>query len=89
MQVTNPYVTAFIATIGGMMFGFDIASVSAFIQQEPYAYYFHQPSTLTQGGISSAMPGGSFCGLLVSGWLADKMGSLFRRTKICYDSLNL
>jgi sugar porter (SP) family MFS transporter len=73
-RVYNPYVTAFIATIGGMLFGFDISSVSSFINQPPYKEYFNYPDSLTQGGITASMPGGSFLGCLGAGFLSDKLG---------------
>uniref|UniRef100_A0A060SYD6 ARAD1A15246p n=1 Tax=Blastobotrys adeninivorans TaxID=409370 RepID=A0A060SYD6_BLAAD len=72
--VYNPYVTACIATVGGMLFGFDISSVSSFLSQKYYVEYFNHPSTLTQGGITSAMAGGSFIGSLVAGYVSDKLG---------------
>lgn len=73
-RIYNPYVTAFIATIGGMLFGFDISSVSSFINQKHYQDYFNKPDSLTQGGITASMPGGSFLGCLCSGYLSDKLG---------------
>jgi MFS family permease len=33
-----------------------------------------RPEASVQGGITAAMPGGSFCGALVSGYLTDKLG---------------
>jgi MFS family permease len=73
-RVYNPYVTAFIATIGGMMFGFDISSVSSFVDEEGYRAYFDYPDSTTQGGITASMPGGSFLGSLCSGYLSDRLG---------------
>jgi MFS family permease len=34
----------------------------------------NRPEASVQGGITAAMPGGSFCGALVSGYLTDKLG---------------
>lgn len=59
--------------------------MSAIISTQPYLCQFNQrglddaglclgPTATTQGGIVSAMPGGSFVGALVSGWLSDKAG---------------
>uniref|UniRef100_A0A060TB35 ARAD1B12496p n=1 Tax=Blastobotrys adeninivorans TaxID=409370 RepID=A0A060TB35_BLAAD len=73
-HVYNPYVTAFIATIGGMLFGFDISSVSAFVDDDDYRSYFHNPSSIAQGGITASMAGGSFLGSLVAGFISDKLG---------------
>lgn len=73
-KLYNPYVTALIATIGGMLFGFDISSVSAFVDQTAYKEYFHHPDSLTQGGITASMPGGSFLGSLFAGFISDAIG---------------
>ncbi|KAK3299707.1 general substrate transporter [Chaetomium fimeti] len=79
------YRIAFLAVIGGALFGFDISSMSAIIATQPYLCQFNErgfddkgqclgPSSVTQGGIVAAMPGGSLVGALVSGWLSDRMG---------------
>lgn len=45
------------------------------IGTEQYINYFGPNiSAGTQGGITAAMPGGSFVGALVSGWISDKLG---------------
>lgn len=72
--IYNPYVVAIIATIGGMFFGFDISSVSAFVAQPQYREFFHNTDSLTQGGITASMAGGSFLGSLVIGFISDKFG---------------
>jgi sugar porter (SP) family MFS transporter len=75
--VYNPYVVAFVACIGGMLFGFDISSVSAFVGEEHYNAYFDSPDSLTQGGITSSMAGGSFLGSLAAGYICDRTGRKF------------
>lgn len=75
--VYNPYVTAIIATVGGMLFGFDISSVSAFVSQEHYRSYFNYPDSITQGGITASMAGGSFLGSLFVGPVSDRLGRRF------------
>ncbi|KAJ1326265.1 MFS transporter SP family sugar:H+ symporter [Microdochium nivale] len=82
----NIYFLAAIAVIGGALFGFDISSMSAIISTEPYKCQFNRepyfdeqgrcygPSDTVQGGITAAMPGGSWAGALVSGWLTDRFG---------------
>ncbi|KFY37421.1 hypothetical protein V494_04759 [Pseudogymnoascus sp. VKM F-4513 (FW-928)] len=83
--VGNIYVITAVAVIGGGLFGFDIASMSAIISTEPYLCYFNQiqgddvnkcygPKPDVQGGITAAMPGGSWLGALISGYLSDKLG---------------
>lgn len=85
-KVGNVYLIAAIAVIGGMLFGFDISSMSAFVDEQPYLCKFNTlgmnedtgecngPSANVQGGITAAMPGGSWLGALFSGYLSDNLG---------------
>jgi sugar porter (SP) family MFS transporter len=94
MVVGNIYVIAATAVIGGSLFGFDIASMSAQLEMPAYKCYFNQgpkgppftndtecsgPKSLNQGGITAAMPAGSWLGALISGPLSDRLG---RKTSI-------
>ncbi|RFU30079.1 hypothetical protein B7463_g6264, partial [Scytalidium lignicola] len=85
--VGNVYVIAAVAVVGGALFGFDISSMSAIISTKAYLCYFNQgpqyldtdgqcsgPRASVQGGITAAMPGGSFAGALISGYLSDILG---------------
>ncbi|KAJ5734917.1 High-affinity glucose transporter [Penicillium malachiteum] len=82
--VGNIYIITTVAVIGGALFGFDIASMSAILGTQQYKCFFNQtgisdgacggPTSSTQGGISAAMPGGSFVGALISGFITDWMG---------------
>lgn len=85
--VGNIYVIAAVAVVGGGLFGFDISSMSAIISTKAYLCYFNQgpqywatdgqcsgPTPNVQGGITAAMPGGSWLGALVSGYLSDNLG---------------
>ncbi|KAJ5600176.1 High-affinity glucose transporter [Penicillium hetheringtonii] len=83
--IGNIYVITTVAVIGGALFGFDISSMSAILGTQQYRCFFNQtgvnkkgecggPTSSTQGGISAAMPGGSFVGALVSGILTDWLG---------------
>jgi MFS family permease len=87
--VGNIYVIAAVSVIGGALFGFDIASMSAIISTPAYKCYFnHGPngppfndstdcsglSSLEQGGVTAAMPGGSWLGALISGFISDRLG---------------
>ncbi len=86
MVVGNIYVISAIAIVGGGLFGFDIASMSAIIGTWQYKCYFNQgppptdvtkclgPRASVQGGITAAMPGGSWLGALVSGYISDWFG---------------
>ncbi|KAF2266534.1 high affinity glucose transporter [Lojkania enalia] len=88
-QIGNIYIITAIAVIGGGLFGFDISSMSAIIGTQQYKCYFNQgphgpgfdgiddcsgPASDVQGGITAAMPGGSFLGALCSGILSDRFG---------------
>ncbi len=46
----NTYLTAFVATIGGSLFGFDISSMSAIIGTTQYNAYFNTPSSTFRVG---------------------------------------
>ncbi|KAI9926322.1 hypothetical protein ASPWEDRAFT_45615 [Aspergillus wentii DTO 134E9] len=89
MLVGNIYVIAAVAVVGGALFGFDISSMSAQLSENSYKCYFNQgpsgppfddssdcsgPRSLVQGGITAAMPAGSWLGALVSGILSDYAG---------------
>jgi hypothetical protein len=49
-KISNPYFIAFVATVGGMLFGFDISSMSAIIGTEQYV----SPSTNTDLRLSTS-----------------------------------
>lgn len=77
-RITNPYVITALGCIGGFLFGFDISSMSAILPTSNYKVYFggneSGPTANVQGGITAAMPGGSFVGAVVSGILSDVFG---------------
>ncbi|KAL4802024.1 general substrate transporter [Aspergillus unguis] len=72
----NIYVITTIAVIGGALFGFDIASMSAISGPDGVDSdgKCSGPSSANQGGISASMPGGSFVGALFSGIITDWLG---------------
>lgn len=72
--VYNPYLLAFLGTSGGMLMGFDVSSVSAFVGQDTYNEYFGYPNAVTQGGITGSMAAGSFLACLFAGYLSDAIG---------------
>ncbi|KAF2718933.1 putative MFS glucose transporter [Polychaeton citri CBS 116435] len=84
-QFGNVYLISGIAIIGGALFGFDISSMSAIIVTQGYRCYFNQnsdtaypncagPNPNVQGGITAAMPGGSWLGAILSGFVSDILG---------------
>ena len=87
--VGNIYLIAAVAVIGGGLFGFDIASMSAVLGTQQYNCYFNQgriidgecqgPDADVQGGITASMAGGSWLGALCSGFISDILG---RKTAI-------
>lgn len=87
--VGNIYFISAIAVIGGGLFGFDISSMSAILNTTAYQCYFNQGpkgppftdddtctglSSLGQGGVTAAMPAGSWLGALISGFISDRLG---------------
>ncbi|KAM0328598.1 hypothetical protein ACHAQA_005006 [Verticillium albo-atrum] len=73
-RIYNIYVLAAFGTIGGMLFGFDVSSMSAWIGADQYLEYFNHPSSTLQGGITASMSGGSLIGALAAGFIADPLG---------------
>ncbi|TNY24084.1 general substrate transporter [Rhodotorula diobovata] len=71
---TNTYVAGALPTIGGIMFGCDISSMSAQLSNPYYLRQFKNPDSDLQGGITAAMPAGSFGGALINSWLSDRIG---------------
>ena len=69
----NTYFLAVIATVGGMLFGFDISSMSAIIGTAQYTDYFNDPHGIIQGAIGSALAAGSVVGALFAGPLSDRI----------------
>ncbi|KAL2110477.1 hypothetical protein VUR80DRAFT_1117 [Thermomyces stellatus] len=73
-RIYNIYVIAAFGTIGGMLFGFDVSSMSAWIGADQYRFYFNDPDSNLQGAITASMSAGSLVGALVAGFLADPFG---------------
>ena len=73
-NIHNVYVIASISCLSGMMFGFDISSMSAFIGIKSYADFFDSPSSTIQGFITSCMALGSFFGSIASSFVSEPFG---------------
>lgn len=73
-NLTNIYFIACISCMGGMMFGFDISSMSAFLGTDEYQNYFNHPSSSMQGFITASMSLGSFFGSLASAFVSEPFG---------------
>ncbi|KAJ5964064.1 Major facilitator superfamily domain general substrate transporter [Penicillium vulpinum] len=73
-QLNNVYLISGLATIGGLIQGFDVSSMSAIIGTDNYKEYFNKPNSVAQGGITASMAGGSLLGSLFSSWTSDRYG---------------
>ncbi|QBM88660.1 MFS transporter, sugar porter (SP) family [Metschnikowia aff. pulcherrima] len=73
-NIHNVYVIAAISCTSGMMFGFDISSMSVFVDQQPYLKMFDNPSSVIQGFITALMSLGSFFGSLTSTFISEPFG---------------
>lgn len=82
-KVYNPYVVASLAVMGGLLFGFDISSMSSMMTNSHYVAYFGKydategkvaMGAMRQAGVTASMAGGSFLGSLVSGPTCDRVG---------------
>lgn len=73
-KIYNTYFVAFVATVGGMLFGFDISSMSAIIGTDQYNDYFDKPNGLRQGAIGSALAAGSVVGSIIAGPVSNRIG---------------
>lgn len=72
-QIYNVYAICGFAALGGILFGFDISSMSGALGTPAYKRYFDNPSGTRQGGITAAMPAGSLFGALSSSFIADRL----------------
>ncbi|KAL9940622.1 hypothetical protein V8E36_000110 [Tilletia maclaganii] len=88
--ISSTYALAAISCVGGLLFGFDISSLSAILGTQNYLVYFSNTEVVTdpvtgwrsssgpdanlQGGITASMAGGSFLGAIASGPLNDRWG---------------
>lgn len=83
-KVYNTYFVAIVATIGGMLFGFDISSMSAIIGTDQYNDFFDKPAGVRQGAIGSSLAAGSIFGSIIAGPVSDWIG---RRNSIGFACL--
>ncbi|EAW08471.1 sugar porter family MFS transporter [Aspergillus clavatus NRRL 1] len=83
-KIYNVYFVAIVATVGGMLFGFDISSMSAIIGTQQYIDFFDNPHGVKQGAINSALAAGSVFGSIIAGPISDKIG---RRDSIMFACL--
>lgn len=73
-NIYNIYIIATISCISGLMFGVDISSMSAFLDNKYYLGYFNSPNSDMQGFITAAMSLGSFFGSIFSAFCSEPFG---------------
>ena len=76
-NVHNIFLISTVTCMAGLLFGFDISSMSAFIGTDQYQNYFDHPNATIQGVITSAMALGSFFGSLISSFVSEPFGRRF------------
>ncbi|KAK9326351.1 general substrate transporter [Lipomyces orientalis] len=72
VQLLNVYTISTFVALAGMLFGFDISSISGVVGTDQYKDFFGNPLGTRQGGITGAMAAGSLVGALSSSYLGDK-----------------
>jgi MFS family permease len=73
-KVTNVYVIGLFATVGGLLFGCDISSMSGLVSNQVYTGYFQINTAALSGAVVAVMSAGSFVGAIIAGWLSDHLG---------------
>ncbi|KAK9482911.1 general substrate transporter [Lipomyces starkeyi] len=68
----NIYTIEIFVSLGGALFGLDIASISGVVGTDQYKKFYGNPLGTTQGSITGAMAAGSLVGALSSSFLGDK-----------------
>ncbi|BGP27342.1 high affinity glucose transporter [Rhodotorula toruloides] len=70
----NQYLVGSLPTLGGLIFGLDISSMSAQLSNPYYLSTYNHPDSTLQGLINAVMPLGSFFGALFNSYLCDFLG---------------
>lgn len=73
-NVHNIFLISCVTCMSGLLFGFDISSMSAFIGTNQYRNYFHKPDSQLQGIITAAMALGSIFGSIASAFVSEPFG---------------
>ncbi|KAK9311355.1 general substrate transporter [Lipomyces starkeyi] len=79
VRLLNVYTISAFVSLGGLLYGFDISSMSGILATEQYKAYYGNPLGVRQGGITGAIAGGSLIGALSSSFLGDLLS---RKTTI-------
>ncbi|KDN49907.1 putative high-affinity glucose transporter [Tilletiaria anomala UBC 951] len=81
-KITNQYALAALACTGGILFGFDISSMSLILGLNSWNSFFGnitengvtRVDANLQAGITASMPAGSALGAIISGLFSDRFG---------------
>ncbi|KAK9241700.1 general substrate transporter [Lipomyces tetrasporus] len=71
VRLLNVYTISAFAALGGVLYGFDVSSMSGVVGTDQYRTYYGNPLGARQGGITAAIAAGSFLGSLCSSLLGD------------------
>ncbi|PVU95245.1 hypothetical protein BB561_001956 [Smittium simulii] len=70
---TKSYIVAAIASVGGLLFGYDIGVMSNILIMDYFKAFFNNPTARDEGIIVSFLTLGCFFGSLISGQLCDRI----------------
>ncbi|KAK9327193.1 general substrate transporter [Lipomyces starkeyi] len=73
VRLLNVYTISAFVALGGVLYGFDVSSMSDIVGTEHYRAYYGNPLGIRQGGITSIIAAGSFLGALSSSVLGDRL----------------
>jgi MFS family permease len=73
-KISNIYFITVIVTIGGLLQGFDISSLSEIPSTKPFKKHYGSPNSAKQGSIAATISGGSFMGYHFAFFLSDRIG---------------
>ncbi|KAK9327299.1 general substrate transporter [Lipomyces starkeyi] len=73
VRLLNVYTISSFVALGGVLYGFDVASMSGIVGTHQYKAYYGNPLGATQGCITGAIAAGSLVGALCSAVLGDWM----------------
>ncbi|KAK9371408.1 general substrate transporter [Lipomyces kononenkoae] len=71
VRLLNVYSISAFAALAGVLYGFDVASMSGVLGTQQYKDFFGNPIGVRQGGITGAIAAGSLIGALSSSFLGD------------------
>jgi hypothetical protein len=72
VRLLNVYTISAFAALAGVLYGFDVASMSGVVGTQEYKSFYGNPLGVSQGGITGAIAAGSLIGALSSSVLGDR-----------------